>query len=161
MNFYLCSGRDPSHDRDLQKKFNFILFGLPIISVLLHVLVRVKIFAFKWKNGSVQSKHNTNNFKSNFENQSLSDFSTNVMIVGLTSVGVLSVLSVNNLNPLEANVFPNYLFVYWLHCFGPFVFGGLFSVIYYLRHPPLRISLVRELRERLNKMFPFSTVSPN
>ena len=157
MNFYLCSGRDPNHSSDLHKKVNIVLVTFPIISVLLHIVVRVKIYAFKWKDASVQNKHNTANFKTNFENQSLSDFSTNVVMVGLTCIGVISVTSINNLNPAEANVYPHYLSVYWIHCFGPFIFGGVFSITYYLRHPPLRTAIFRELRERWTQICPVST----
>ena len=89
--------------------------------------------------------------KKSFENQSLSNFSTNVLgdIVFVAATYLLSF--VNNMNPESANLYPNYLYIYMLHLYAPFCFAGYFGISYYIQHKPFRTVMRREVTEMLKE----------
>ena len=165
MNFYICSGIYPDTNDVTLVKMNHVLIWIQALSVLIHIVVRLKIFVFKLKTSSTNVDKVsclTSTFLTNFENQSLSDFTTNIVMIVLLGIETVTVHFVNNLKPEDANVYPNYLYVYQLHIYGPFLFGGFLPMVYYLRHKPLQSVIFRELRDLFGRFFPqlIVTVEP-
>lgn len=157
MNFYICSGICPDSSDVAFAKVNYVLIGTHVFSFLAHIVVRLKIFVFKWSSSTSNGGCVTSKFVTNFENQSLSDFTTNIAMVVLMGFATVTVTIVNNLKPEEANIYPDYLYVYQLHIYGPFVFGGFLPMVYYLRHKPLQTVMFREQRDLLIRVFPQCT----
>ena len=147
MNFFLCSGLDPQDLLNVPPKVNIILIGSMAMSVVLHITVRIKISVFKRKTHpehiSIESNL-TSKFLKNFENQSLSDFATNIFSVIMMGNGVIIISIINNFIPANLNVYPNYYYVYVLHLYGPMAFGGFLTLAYYFKHKPLRIFIRKE-----------------
>jgi hypothetical protein len=71
-------------------------------------------------------------------------------------VGLLIAVDVfiNNLDPKAINEYPNYLFIYWTHSYGPAIFGGIVPIIYYTRNRPLREAVFRELKDLASRLCP-------
>jgi hypothetical protein len=157
MNFYICSGICPDSSDVAFAKVNYVLIGTHVFSFLAHIVVRLKFFVFKWSSSTSNGGCVTSKFVTNFENQSLSDFTTNIAMVVLMGFATVTVTIVNNLKPEEANIYPDYLYVYQLHIYGPFVFGGFLPMVYYLRHKPLQTVMFREQRDLLIRVFPQCT----
>ena len=137
MNFFICSGVNPLGDLIFPSKVNNILNGCILMSLLLHLVVRVKVSVFKWKTDPGQNFTLARKFTLNFENQSLSDFATNFFIISMFGGVVILLSIVHNFSPAELNNYPNYYYVYGLHMFAPIGFGALVIVAYYFRHKPL------------------------
>ena len=135
MNFFLCSGLDPKENMKIPKKVNIVLIGTEALCIALHIAIFVRILAFKWK--SKEDKYFAQ-FKKSFENQSLSNFSTIVVGVIFFVVATYLLSFVNNMSPISANLYPNYLYIYMLHLYAPFCLAGYFRISYYIRHKPLR-----------------------
>ena len=148
MNFYFCSGLDPNKGMHTHIKANTVFFVIEALSVILHIAISLRICAFKWK--SKPDKYFAQ-FKKSFENQSLSTFTTNaVAIIYFVSLTILLTF-VNNMNPAEANFYPNYHYVHIVHLYAPLCSGAYFGMSYYIRHKLLRTVMKREVMEFLNQ----------
>ena len=87
-----------------------------------------------------------NNDISSIDNRAISDFVTNVLsIVATSSFGITTSL-VNWTSPKMFNVYPHYLIVYFMHFVVPFLITGTICLLYYIRHPPLRKIIFREIK---------------
>ena len=157
MNFYLCSGMDPSKGSVFPPKVNTPLIGTMILSVLLQTAVQIKILLSKEKinveqMGPEQISCTSNSklhFYVTFLNNSLSDFATNIFGVCIAVGSVSLVLIINKFSPAELNMFPNYYFVDALQLYAPMVFGGFLSIWHYSRNKQMRIWIKNEIRENL------------
>ena len=157
MNFYLCSGVDPSKDSVFPPKVTTPVVGTMILSVLLQTAVQIKIFLSKEKINVEQMVPEqiscTSNLKlhfyAKFLNNSLSDFATNIFGVCIAVASVFLVLIINKFSPAELNMYPNYYFVDVLQLYAPMVFGGFLSIWHYSRNKQMRIWIKNEVRENL------------
>ena len=151
-NFFICSGLNPSEDLNFPTKVNTLLNGCIIFSLLLHIAVRIRVSVFKRKTNLEQKSPKTSltkKFKINFENQSLSDFATNIFIIFMFGGGAMILSKVNNFQPSELNIYPNFYYVYCLHMFAPMGFGASLIFAYYFRHKPLQTFTKLELKTLL------------
>ena len=100
----------------------------------------------QYKNNQIVAQTSSTMGITSTEKNAISDLSTNaVNVVLICSTGLVSTL-VNNMDTVKANVYPFYLFVYFFHFIYTPVMLGTLSLTYYLRHPPLRNYIYRELR---------------
>lgn len=113
--FYICANTDPRQDQLLPKK----PFGLlEMLSLLLHIAIKIRILVYKTKVGqpSLVSSCFMSLKKStvapNFDKHSIANFSTNIFNVIIFSVVVVVISKVNSLSPPQINDYPNYLYVY-------------------------------------------------
>ena len=156
MNFFLCSGLNPQSQLYDTPKLNIVLNGSVILSIVLHLTVRLKILIFKMKTLPEQTSVESNltlKFLKNFENQSLSGFAKNILFLFIFGTGVILVSIVNNFKPANLNIYPNYYFVYLLHLYGPVAFGICVSLSYYFRHKPLQKFIKMEVKEFIERYF--------
>jgi hypothetical protein len=72
-----------------------------------------------------------------------------VILMGLS---IASDVAINTIDPTAINEYPNYLFVYWTHSYGPALLGGLLPGIYYMRNRPLREAVFRELKDLASRL---------
>ena len=88
------------------------------------------------------------------ENNDISDFGTNaVNIVIFCSTGIISTF-INKMDTSKANIYPFYFFVYFYDFIFPPLITSTIALVYYLRHPPLRKTIYRELRTYYYSMLP-------
>ena len=113
-----------------------------------------------YKNNPIFAQTSSTTGITSTENNAISDLSTNaVNVVLFCSTGLLSTLA-NSMDTAKANVYPFYLLVYFYHFIYPPVMFGTLSLIYYLRHPPLRNYIYRELRNYYDSII-FQWTCPN
>jgi hypothetical protein len=89
------------------------------------------------------------------EKEFLADFALNMMLVFMFSSAIVNFVIVNGLNPTEVSFYPNYLFIYYLHIFGPFLQTGVGLTMYYMTNEAMRTWLVRELKLKLAANFTY------
>ena len=152
MNFYLCTGEDPSKQPDFPPKLNIPLIGTMVVSILIQTGILIKIAHSKRKANSEHISNSSNlklHFYDKFLNHSLSDFATNILGVFI-AVGTLSFVFIfNKFSFAELNIFPNYYSVYALQMYVPVVFSGFLSLSHFYQNKPMRIFIKNELREIL------------
>jgi hypothetical protein len=79
------------------------------------------------------------------DNRAISDFISNVFgVIATSSFGITTTL-VNKTSPYKFNQYPYYLLVYYMHFIVPFLISGTISSLYFIRHPPLRKAIHREV----------------
>ena len=152
MNFFLCSGVNPSKQADFPLKVNTPMIGTMAMSILLQTAVQIKIWYSKW---NLNSEHmsNTSNLKlhfyENFINHSLSGFATNILGVGIGVGAICFVSIINKFSPAELNIYPNHYYVYALQMFVPVGFGGFFCLSVYLRNKTMIAYIKKEAKDKL------------
>jgi hypothetical protein len=154
LNYYVCSNKlKVSLIDEPDFKLNWQLTFLQLFSLFLHVFANVRIKLYKVKQErSVfvisNLDHNKNGDISSIDNRAISDFVTNVLAVLATSSFGITTSLVNWTSPKMFNVYPYYLIVYFMHFVVPFLITGTIALLYYIRHPPLRKTIYREIKLR-------------
>ncbi len=116
MRYYICAGLNPNDDQQTKQHSSKFLFRL--VSFLIHVLLGLRILVFK-----IQGKKQINPVSSNIawtkdvmvsmiENQSLTDLTTSFCVIAIFILSMLPANMVNEMDPVEASQFPNYLYIY-------------------------------------------------
>ena len=74
-------------------------------------------------------------------------FCNSIITVLFLVVNALLTAQVNSLSVAEINEFPNYLYMYCLQLIQPGLVTSALALLYYIRHPPLRHGLFREVND--------------
>lgn len=130
-------------------KINWQLTIIQLSSFVIHGLTNIKIKLFEMSQQN--SKHLRTHFEEDIsfiDGRAISDFATNVFAVVATSSFGISTTIVNYLNPADFNRYPDYFVVYFLHFVVPFLISGTISMMYYVRHSPLKKTLYREAKSQ-------------
>ena len=144
--FYLCSGSfEAKSYYKLPKKINWSALIIQVLSIFLHFYVNIRVKMHK-------KKHQVTSFQQqeilSREYQNITDIVTtacNVTLMGLSSI---IVFSFNRIAPEQANLYPYYLIVYLFHLVVPFIISNSISLMYYIRQPQMRKTLLRELNNQ-------------
>jgi hypothetical protein len=134
LNYYICSGEDPSLAMTTSSKFRGIMYGIYFVSALLHLVIGVKIEAYKHNDNNTEARsainlsmpHNSthhNDNKNHYESKT-----SKLMKVVLTIFmfgGIFLIVKVSNINPFEINLFHNMVYIYSVNIFLPpfFIFS--------------------------------------
>lgn len=119
LNFFLCTGTYPNVNNP--KKINYVLVIAQVLSVTLHIVLSLKIQRHKRKISDQLSGHSLTKakFLSDIEKGALINFALNFMNVVLLGLSGIVISEANNLNPIEVNIYPNYLYMYICHLVAP------------------------------------------
>ena len=147
MIYYTCSNKDLD-----QPNARSELPYLEIMSIILHVFIWLRI---RWFNKNEKIKVDpkpkiwmtTKSLTlSQIETQSLADFTTNVFGLSLCSLYTFFAKSINSMTITELNLLPNNILMNIFQLICPCLISCIVSVVYYYRHPLLRKTMLRELR---------------
>jgi hypothetical protein len=122
-----------------------------VMSILLHLYFHIKTHLYK--KSLLKSEQKLTSHVSQYKQDSLSAIETRVIsdkatnaINALIIGSIVSVSTVvNNLDPSKIVEYPNYLFFYFYQFVFPFITIGTITLLYYLRHAPLRKTILREI----------------
>ena len=148
-NYYSCSNRDPDRDGPVTRS---AFVYLDMMSIIMHVYIKLRISFFQRKNKIKDEEKPTiglTNKSLHFgqtEFQSIADFTTNV--VGVFAISSLALLSsrINSMTVTEMNRSPNYILMNLYQLIVPSIVTFIISTLYYSRHPLLRKTMMRELK---------------
>ena len=148
LNFYLCVGQNPKKNGgDLSIKKNIVINIIFLMSIVLQVAVAVRFVVHRMKIDAAASSSR----KENFRKEICSDILISVFFFIIAFFYGYLVMTVNQLNPADINVYPNYLYVYALHFGYPMFACSLFSALFYAKNEHLRETLWDEIREVMKK----------
>jgi len=124
-------------------------------SLILHLVInlRIKVFKAKHKIMVVPSSSLAFGTPTNApllaktESQSLSDSAPNIFMAIWCAIYVLLQRKVNGLSLDDANSYPNYLFMFAYHFILPSTTHFLVASLYYVRHAPLRKTIMSEIKD--------------
>ncbi len=126
------------------------------MSIFLHIFFLIKTHLYKQVllKSEPAFTRNVSQYKqvslSSIETRVMSDRATNAInavIIG----SVVSVSNVvNNIDPSKISEYPYYLLIYFYQFVFPFINIGTVTLLYYLRHAPLRKTIYREIMNKYN-----------
>ena len=121
------------------------------------IFFRIKVYKKKQQKNAVFVISNFENMKTVeitfLDNRAISDFVSNVFGVIATSSFGITTSIVNQTSPFKFNNYPYYLLVYYMHFIVPFLISGTISLLYFIRHPPLRKAIHREVLNHCKHWF--------
>jgi len=154
MVFCLCTNKIEASELKISTlKHNKFMIAIFVLSLMLHIVLFIKIRFHKFQQQNTVYVVSFRDYIkqigiSSIDKQALSDISTTACSIFLF-VFVTSIPSITNeMNPVNANKFPYYLFVYFNHFIVNTLVTLLTASIYYLRHPELRNAVNREIKSR-------------
>ena len=79
------------------------------------------------------------------DKNSMASLATNIINVVIFAAAFVFSTTVNHMDPDKANKYPFYLLIYFYNLLFPCILFGVISLTYYMRHPPLRKAIYREM----------------
>jgi hypothetical protein len=150
-NYYFCSNKIKHWDliSGAPVKNNWPLIAIQAFSVLLHIFAKIRITIFKNKQKNSESNpwtHVKANGMSIINKQTIANTGTNAFITFIFfSTGLVSI-PVNTMHLQDANQFPTYLFIYFVHWIHPALLCWTLTIVYFITHPPLRKTIQSEIK---------------
>jgi hypothetical protein len=146
LNYYICSGEDPSLAMTTSSKFRGIMYGIYIVSALLHLVIKVKIEAYKHNDTEARSVVNLPMppLDSTHHCESKTSKIMKIVLAIFLFGGVLLTIKVSNVNPFEINLFHNMVYIYSVNIFLPPFFIFSFGLDYYLNHPLIHKTILKQ-----------------
>ncbi len=150
-NYYLC--RNSIKTSDLVNpsiKINWQALVVLIFSAVIHVYIKIRIKYYKYSTTYSVPIISKGEFLKNLEimdieEKSISGLVTNVINVILIFASFLFSSTINSMDPDKANTDSFYLVIYFYDLLFPCMLLGTITITYYLRHPPLRKTIYREI----------------
>ena len=151
--YYACADLDPMKDHYL-KKVNSLSIEV-FATLIIHLVINLRIKMFKSKHivTVVPSSSLVFGTPANppllakIESKSLSDNAPNIFIAIWCAIYVLLQRKVNGISLDEANSYPNYLFMFAYHFILPSTTHFLIASLYYIKHGPLRRTILSEIKD--------------
>ena len=147
---FVCTG----HITGLPNKGNGkIVMFLTVYSVILYFTINMRIYYYK-KRFKVSSELNQNQISSklldwkNFETHSLSTIATDLLGIGLFITAVACQRKLLAVKPENLNVYPNYLFLFYIDLLSPSL-GIILVILSFFRKKALR----KDLKENMYSIF--------
>jgi hypothetical protein len=156
MFYFLCADIDPQLDSDKNGKQPAVV---EILSVVLLIVIKLRILIQKKNN---QPPEINNVFHKSYvltmiEKQNIADFTSNLMgLLSLTGISLLSI-KINSSTIVDANQFPNYLYIFFFQMGCPVLICLTVFIVNYCRCKNLRETLQRELKEHIDENCLFYT----
>jgi hypothetical protein len=151
INYYICSGIDPTEDfKKPLKMYGIVEFG----SVLLNIAIYIKIFIYKFKEPSEGGKRSIflkNMYLLDIQKHSITSFSSDfISILGMALI-LISSAYLSVLKPQEIESHKILIFFHYLVLPGLAVY--CFVSVYFVQHEPLRRVVWLETKELIQNIF--------
>ena len=143
LEFYLCNGTDPDQIYS-ENRMNYPLLVTYIVSLVINAYVPIKIRHYQVKNKE------SPNQDSDHSSTNLTDLTTNTILVIFLSCTVASMFAQYRIKPVNLNLYPYHLYTYLVQIIFPKVIALGITLTYYLRHSPLRVTILREISQSMN-----------
>ena len=115
INYYVCSGEDPTKDFKKPLEYNRIV---EILTLIIHIIVYFRIKVYKINNSDISHPAGNsligNKFLSDITAQSLESFSKNAINVGVLVMTVISASYLSQLEPEKICLYKNFLYLHYL-----------------------------------------------
>jgi hypothetical protein len=142
MNYVVCTGKNPALDTNKETKVirNYVMISGCLLVSIVYIFVQIKIKLYELKRKPVASNVGGQ------EKKPLTDFLIVVIYIIFITLHVILVLNSQTLVNAKLDVFPNYLYLYYIQlCFSP-NFNIMLTALYFARNRQLRDSLFREIQ---------------
>jgi hypothetical protein len=117
--------------------------------LLFAMYIRIEIFKLKDSNFTTWFEQQKRLYLQALEDNFLTSYLVYVLIILNTTIGTVLIIKINSLKPVEANFYPNYLYINFYQLFSPLqvIAAGLFA--YYKEHRKLIPVLFSEFKDSI------------
>ena len=150
-SYHICSGTSPASDLEMPKKGRALV---EIFTVAIYFSVMTRILIHKKGELGVPTRQSAvSRFRIedlvNVEKSTIATASTNLIILFCFAVYIYLFGLLNTLNHQKFNEYPNnFIIMFHLLVWTPFI-TFVSCILYYIRHDPLRTTIIRELKNAL------------
>lgn len=146
--FHICVGSISVDVQKMVPKSNVPLGFVQILSILIHVVIKLRLFIYKQDCYKVLMQHNSYNKPlKKLSYKTLSDFSINFANVCMLGGTFLLISRINSFHPNEVNHFHNSVVIYFFQLIYPY-FCGLFAMsTFFGKNKHFRDCVMHELKE--------------
>ncbi len=145
INYYLCSGIDPTEDFKKPLKL-YATTELGSILINLFVYIRIKFYKMRHQEKAQPSQAQQKYlFLSGDMTNSIATVTTNLLNLISLILMLLGVALLSNIPPTELYNYKNE--IYYVYLVSPTLAIGVFLSAYYIRHKPLRNAALIQLRD--------------
>ena len=139
LEYHFCTGTNPETDSNIGMA-NHSLLAVFFFSLVINIAIPIKIRLYQAKNDP--SFHH--------EHRSLTDLTTNISIVILTGICVVSLAGLNTVKrPAVINHYPYYIYAYVFQLIFPNFNIYILMLIYFYRNQTLRSFIFRSIKESI------------
>ncbi len=126
---------------------------IEICSLLLYIVITLRILIYKRSNRILpEQSPNTKGLKyriyalTDIEKNTIGGAISNFVVVFFLTLYIYLFIKLKSMHHSDFNFYPNYLYIYFHQMLyaGSFTFG--FCILYYCTHPPLRLTVLSELK---------------
>jgi len=152
VNYFVCTGKNPALDTNMEKNIirNHSMFGGCFMVIIIYVFVQIRILLFK------RTANEGNKIFGNACSPDLKPMTDYLVIVSYIIFLILHMillLKIQSLDMTKMDVYPNYIFLYYLHLWLIPNFSLMLTSVYFARNRHLREMLLKEIRGFLTQVF--------
>lgn len=148
LNYFVCTGKNPDLDASKETKIirnHSMLIGC-VSLIIIHLIVNIRIAIYQRKAAKPAAKA----WGRVVDRKPLTDYLVVVSYITFLVLHILLLLKVQSLDMIKMDVYPNYIYLYYLHLWLLPNFSLTLISIYFIRNRQLRDMFIRELRGFLN-----------
>jgi heme/copper-type cytochrome/quinol oxidase subunit 2 len=142
VNYYICTGRNPALDTNKETKIirNYSIVVGCVVVIIVYIFVQIKIKLYEKKETQVATTVAVQDKKP------LTDYLIVVSYIVFVILHVILLLKIQTLDSTKMDVFPNYMYMYYLQFWLLPNFTLMLTSLYLARSHQLREMLFREIR---------------
>ena len=132
------------------KKLNITMVMFQLGTIILHTYINLKIKMYKQKHKPAT----TQTLKAKFhwfeiEIEALENFLLNALIVSIIAEVTFVINKINQMSPIESNLFPNNIYVNVYQLVNPIIVCGIGSLVYFSKHTKMKNFFHREFKDKI------------
>ena len=143
INYFICTGINPALDKNVETAIirNYSMFGACILLLIVSVFVHFRVSLFKQK-----MKSSDHLMPQVYEKKTLTGGLIQLANGLFLIFHFILLLKVQSLDMTKMDVYPNYLYLYYIHMWLAPNFSLMISFLYFGRNRPMREMVFREFR---------------
>ena len=147
VNFYICSGNDPTLDIESPLKFRGVMFAIFVLTICLHIAVPIKIKLHKQQlaNQEIIVLTSHPSVAVELDKNSVVDVIIHIVHLLVFAFGLALSLHISKINPFQIHFLCNFVPIFCFNVLLPAVALFLICATYYFRHPNVFSSIRKSL----------------
>jgi len=148
LNYFVCTGKNPALDTNQETNIirNYSMVAGCIMVTLVYIFVYCKILLFQRKDVQPLAHICSPDMKP------MTDYLIVVSFILFTILHLILLFKIQSLDMTKMDVYPNYIYLYYLHLWLLPNFSIMLTLLYFARNHQLRETLTRETRSIISNI---------
>jgi len=148
LNYFVCTGKNPALDTNQEANIirNYSMVAGCIMVTFVYIFVYFKILLFQRKDVQPLAHICSPDMKP------MTDYLIVVSFILFTILHLILLFKIQSLDMTKMDVYPNYIYLYYLHLWLLPNFSIMLTLLYFARNHQLRETLMREMRSTISNI---------